>query len=85
MQNSLTNILEQMRLRSQSEFEKGEYFEKLVKVFLEIDTLQGQTYDKVWLFKDWAKERGGRSNDTGIDLVARHADGSGVPPSGGPV
>lgn len=77
MQNSLTNILEQMRLRSLSEFEKGEYFEKLVKVFLENDTLQGQTYDKVWLFKDWAKERSGRSNDTGIDLVARHADGSG--------
>lgn len=77
MQNSLSNVLDQMRMRSQSEFEKGEYFEKLVKVFLENDTLQGQTYDKVWLFKDWAQERGSPSNDTGIDLVARHADGSG--------
>jgi predicted helicase len=56
---------------------KGEYFEKLVKVFLENDTLQGQTYDKVWLFKDWAKGHGLPSNDTGIDLVARHVDGSG--------
>lgn len=77
MQKSLASILEEIRLRSQSEFEKGEYFEKLVKVFLENDTLQGQTYDKVWLFKDWAKERGLPSNDTGIDLVAHHADGSG--------
>lgn len=77
MQKSLAAILEEIRLRSQSEFEKGEYFEKLVKVFLENDTLQGQTYDKVWLFKDWAKERGLPSNDTGIDLVARHSDGSG--------
>ena len=58
MQKTLASILEEIRLRSQSEFEKGEYFEKLVKVFLENDTLQGQTYDKVWLFKDWAKERG---------------------------
>lgn len=77
MENSLANILEQMRLRSQSQFEKGEYFEKLVKVFLENDTLQGQTYDQVWLFKDWASEHGLPSNDTGIDLVARHADGAG--------
>ncbi|SDP29140.1 Predicted helicase [Sulfitobacter litoralis] len=77
MENSLANILEQMRLRSQSQFEKGEYFEKLVKVFLENDALQGQTYDKVWLFKDWASEHDLPSNDTGIDLVARHADGAG--------
>jgi predicted helicase len=73
----LSEILSEIRLRSLSEFEKGEYFEKLVKVFLENDTLQGQTYDKVWLFKEWAVERGLPSNDTGIDLVARHADGSG--------
>jgi len=77
MQNSLSKVLETLRLKSQSEFEKGEYFEKLVKVFLENDTLQGQSYDKVWLFKDWAKEQGYKANDTGIDLVARHSDGSG--------
>lgn len=77
MQNSLSKVLETLRLKSQSEFEKGEYFEKLVKIFLENDTLQGQSYDKVWLFKDWAKEQGYKANDTGIDLVARHSDGSG--------
>jgi len=77
MHNSLGSILDQIRLRSQSEFEKGDYFEKLVKVFLENDTLSGQNYDKVWFFKEWAAERGLPCNDTGIDLVARHADGSG--------
>lgn len=77
MYNSLSKVLEKIRLNSQSEFEKGEYFEKLVKVFLENDTLQGQNFDKVWLFKDWANERGLPSSDTGIDLVARHSDGSG--------
>ncbi|SHK54718.1 Predicted helicase [Shimia gijangensis] len=77
MRKSLAQILDEIRLKSQSEFEKGEFFEKLVKVFLENDTLQGQPYDKVWLFKDWASERGLPSNDTGIDLVARLADGSG--------
>lgn len=58
MQSSLSKTLEVVRLKSKSEFEKGEYFEKLVKVFLENDSLQGQNYDKVWLFKDWAKEQG---------------------------
>ena len=77
MQNSLSKVLEEIRLNSLSEFEKGEYFEKLVKVFLENDTLQGQNFDKIWLFKDWASERGLPSNDTGIDLVAQHSDGSG--------
>ena len=77
MNKSLSSVLEEIRFRSLSEFEKGEYFEKLVKVFLENDSLQGQNYDKVWLFKDWAKEQGYQEKDTGIDLVARHSDGSG--------
>ena len=77
MQNSLSKILEEIRLNSQSEFEKGHYFEQLVKVYLENDTLQGQNFDKIWFFKDWAQEQGLPSNDTGIDLVARYSDGSG--------
>lgn len=77
MSLKLHDLLDQYRLHSRNEFEKGKYFEKLIKVFLENDTLQGQAYDKVWLFKDWASEHDLPSNDTGIDLVARHADGSG--------
>jgi len=77
MNNDLSKLLEQMRLQSRSEFEKGAYFERLVKVYLENDALQRQYYDKVWHFADWAKEQGLPAKDTGIDLVARHADGSG--------
>jgi predicted helicase len=77
MQNPLSKVLETIRSNSKTEFEKGEYFEKLVKVFLENDTLQNQSYDKVWHFKDWAIEKGYPVKDTGIDLVARHSDGSG--------
>lgn len=77
MQNALFQILENIRLKSKSEFEKGEYFERLIKVFLENDPLAGQDYDKVWLFRDWASERGLPAKDIGIDLVARLADGSG--------
>ena len=77
MNSDLSKVLEQMRLRSQSEFEKGEYFERLVKAYLENDDLQGQFYDKVWHYRDWAGERGLPARDIGIDLVARHADGAG--------
>lgn len=77
MQNSLSDVLEAFRLQSKSEFEKGHYFERLVKVYLENDDLQGQYYDKVWQFSDWAKGQGRPEKDIGIDLVARHSDGSG--------
>jgi len=77
MTNNLHKLLEQMRLQSQSEFEKGEYFERLVKVYLENDDLQGQFYDTVWHYSDWAKEQGLPAKDIGIDLVASLADGSG--------
>ena len=77
MQNTLAKVLEKLRFKSQSEFEKGEYFERLVKAYLENDDLQGQFFDKVWHFRDWAKEQGLPAKDIGIDLVARHSDGSG--------
>lgn len=77
MQNALFRILENIRLKSKSEFEKGEYFERLIKVYLENDPLAGQDYDKVWLFRDWAEEQGLPKKDIGIDLVARLTDGSG--------
>ena len=63
MQDSLVGILELLRARSQNEVEKGQYFERLVKVYLENDTLHTQQYDKVWHFRDWAKEQGMQVND----------------------
>ena len=76
--NNLHKLLDQLRLQSQSAFEKGEYFERLVKVYLENDDLQGQYYDKVWHYSDWAKENGRPAKDIGIDLVSSLADESGL-------
>ena len=74
----LHKLLDQLRIQSQSEFEKGEYFERLVKVYLESDDFQGQYYNKVWHYSDWAKKSGRPTKDIGIDLVASLADGSGL-------
>jgi predicted helicase len=76
-QFSLHDLLEEYRNASRSEREKGDYFERLVRVFLENDDLQKQHYSRVVPFSDWAKAQGWRSTDTGIDLVATMSDGSG--------
>ncbi|MFC5583797.1 DEAD/DEAH box helicase [Nitratireductor kimnyeongensis] len=74
---SLTALLDRYRDASRDEPEKGGYFERVVKVFLENDDTQKQYFSKVVRFSDWAKEHGWNRNDTGIDLVAMLADGSG--------
>lgn len=70
-------ILEGFRAASKTEREKGDYFESLVALFLKNDPMQKQTYSKVWAFSDWANKHGWNGNDTGIDLVADMADGTG--------
>lgn len=74
---TLQDILLSFREGSQSELEKGKYFERLIKIFLEHDDIQRQFYSEVVPFSDWATSQGWRNNDTGIDLVATLADGSG--------
>lgn len=75
--NSLPEILESYREAARSEREKGDYFERLIRVFLENDDVQKQFFSKVQTFADWARDNGWQGNDTGIDLVAELADGSG--------
>jgi predicted helicase len=70
-------VLEGFRDASKNEREKGDYFERLVTLFLKNDPMQRQTYSDVWSFADWAQEHNWNSNDTGIDLVAKLADGTG--------
>lgn len=65
------------RSSSRSEREKGDYFERLVRVFLEMDDTQKQYYSEVVSFAEWAKAQGWNTTDTGVDLVATLADGSG--------
>ena len=74
----VTDILDGFRSASKSEREKGNYFEKLVTLFLENDPMQKQTYSKVWSYTDWAQEHNWHGTDTGIDLVAEMADGTGL-------
>lgn len=73
----LQDLLDSYRKSARSEREKGDYFERLVRVFLENDDIQKQFYSKVVPFSVWAKENGWSSTDIGIDLVATLADGSG--------
>lgn len=75
--NNLASILESYRSAARSEREKGDYFERLIRVFLQNDDLQKQFYSEVVPFSEWAKANGWKGNDTGIDLVARLSDGSG--------
>lgn len=73
----LQGLLHAFRDAARSEREKGDYFERLIRVFLENDDIQKQYYSEVQPFSDWAKEHGWSNTDTGIDLVAKLADGSG--------
>lgn len=73
----LQDLLENYRVASASEREKGDYFERLVRVFITHDDIQRQHYSKVVPFAEWAKAQGWSATDTGIDLVATLADGSG--------
>lgn len=73
----LQELLNAYRESARSEREKGDYFERLVRVFLENDDTQKQYYSEVVPFADWAKAQGWNRTDTGVDLVATLADGSG--------
>ncbi|NWJ26118.1 type ISP restriction/modification enzyme [Rhizobium sp. RM] len=73
----LSDLLDTYRTASGNEREKGDYFERVVKVFLQNDSTQKQYYSAVVPFGEWAKAHGWSGNDTGIDLVATLADGSG--------
>jgi len=53
---SLRNLLERYRAGSSSEREQGTYFERLVKVWLEIAPTQKTQFSRVLMFADWAKE-----------------------------
>ncbi len=73
----LRDLLNSYREAAKSEHEKGVYFERVVRVFLENDDAQKQYYSAVVPFAEWAKARGWTKVDTGIDLVATLSDGSG--------
>ena len=72
----LQKILAQYRATSQTEREKGTYFEELIRTYFRFEASYADLYSDVWLFADWAKEIGTpefgiSAKDTGIDLVVR--------------
>jgi len=74
----LQKILAAYRATSQTEREKGTYFEELIRTYFRNEPRFADLYSDVWLYTDWAKEIGGpqfhlSAKDTGIDLVARTA------------
>ena len=71
----LERVLGELRQLSSSEVEKGERFERLMLGFLRVAPQWATKFSHVWLWKDWSGNGG--EVDTGIDLVAEHADGSG--------
>jgi predicted helicase len=70
---TLRELLLLYRTASISEKEKGWYFERLVRVWLENAPTQKDQFKRVITFSDFAKERGWSASDTGIDLMAQIA------------
>jgi len=69
----LQKILAKYRATSQSEREKGNYFEELICTYFRFEASYADLYSDVWLYTDWAKSQGLDGKDTGIDLVAKTA------------
>ncbi len=73
---ALSDVLDTFRVSSQTEREKGNYFENLCKIYFENEPKYKNLYEQVWLWEDWRKywiEQGNSDpgTDTGIDLVAK--------------
>jgi predicted helicase len=69
----LRQLLQKYRSKAVSEREKGTYFERLVKVWLENAPTQREQISRVLTYADWARENRLDQRDTGIDLVAQLA------------
>lgn len=69
--SALQDILNTYRQLSQSEREKGTYFEELIRAYLTHEPTYADLYSDVWMYSDWAKANGKDGKDVGIDLVAK--------------
>jgi len=74
---SLRGLLDRARAHARSEREKGAYFEKVARTWLLHDPVQRDRFTDVQPYGEWATARGLPATDTGIDLVATLADGTG--------
>lgn len=68
---ALQNLLNSFRSQSQTEREKGTYFELLTIQYLKNEASYKDLYADVLTYAEWAESQGLPKNDAGIDLVAR--------------
>ena len=79
MESNLTQALEKIKSKSSNTVEQGTAFEKLAKIYFENDDIQKQEFNKIWFYKDWAKENPSFSKiDIGIDLIGELKDNRGL-------
>lgn len=69
--SALLDLLNTYRDASQTEREKGTYFENLIIQYFKNEASYKDLYINVWTYADWAKLQGLPKNDAGIDLVAQ--------------
>ncbi len=69
----LQALLNTYREASQTEREKGTYFEDVMCTYLRNEASYRDLYSQVWTYADWAREQTIDARDTGIDLVAKTA------------
>lgn len=74
MSTALRELLDKYRATARSEREKGTYFERLVKVWLETAPAQREQFSRVLTWAEFAREHRQDGRDTGIDLVAQLTD-----------
>lgn len=68
--SALNDLLNSYRNASQTEREKGTYFEHLIVQYLKTEPSYQDLYSNVWTYSDWADAQDLTKRDTGIDLVA---------------
>lgn len=68
---ALSALLDSFRQSSQSEREKGTYFEELIVCYLRNEASYQDLYSDVWTYAAWADLQGLHKRDAGIDLVAK--------------
>lgn len=73
MTTPFQQLLSIYRDNSETQREKGNYFEKLVIPFLQNDARFAPQFSKIQTFSEWAKEQNKSGFDSGIDLVATNS------------
>ena len=79
MASNFNKALDKIRAKSSNTVEQGAAFEKLSKIYFENDDIQKQEFNKIWHYKDWARENPSFSQtDIGIDLVGELKNDKGL-------